>query len=78
VPARVAGKVPAKEGGSSTVQADLTVGSRRRKAHQTTNKYEQGRQRQGHNFSNANCPNRATQTRVESQRAGPLGQLLHR
>ena len=64
VPARVAGKVRAKEGGSSIVQLDPTVGSRKRKARQTTNYYEHGGLRQGHDFSNTHCPDRATQKRA--------------
>jgi len=78
VPAKAAGKVPAKEGCSSTVQADLTRGKQEREASQTTEKYEHRGWRRGHSFSNADCTDPATQERVQYQRAGPPGQLLHR
>jgi len=70
--------VPAKEGRSSTVQADLTRGKREREGSPKTEKYERGGPKQGHDFSNANRTDRATQERVQYQRAGPPGQLLHR
>jgi len=54
------------------------VGSGRRKARQTTEKYEHGGRRRGHTFSNADRTDPATQERVQYQRAGPPGQLLHR
>jgi len=78
VPAEEADKVPAKEGRSSTVQADLTRGKREREGSPKTKKYERGGPKQGHDFSNANRTDRATQERVQYQRAGPPGQLLHR
>ena len=54
------------------------VGSGRRKARQTTEKYAHGGRRRGHSFSHANCTDPATQERVQYQGAGPPGQLLHR
>jgi len=78
VPAEGAGKVPAKEGRSSTVQADLTRGEREREGSPKTEKCERGGPKQGHSFSNADRTEPATQERVPYQRAGPPGQLLHR
>jgi len=78
VPADGAGKVPAKEGRSSTVQADLTRGEREREGPPKTEKYERRGPKQGHSFSNADRTEPATQERVQYQRAGPPGQLLHR
>jgi len=69
-------KVPA--GCSSTVQVDLTRGKREREGLPVTKKYEHGGWRRGHDFSNADRTDRATQERVQYQRAGPPGQLLHR
>jgi len=63
---------------SSTVQADPTRGKREREGSPVTEKYEHGGQRRGHDFSNADRTDRATQERVQYQRAGPPGQLLHR
>jgi len=54
VPPDGADKVPAKEGRSSRVQVNLTMGSGRRKARQTTEKYEHKGRRQSHDFSYAN------------------------
>jgi len=78
VPAEEADKVPAKEGRSSTVQADLTRGKREREGSPKTEKYERGGPKQGHDFSYADRTGRAAQERVQYQRAGPPGQLLHR
>jgi len=78
VPAEKAGKVPAKEGRSSTVQADLTRGKREREGSPRTEKHERGGPKQGHDFSKADRTDGATQERVQYQRAGPPGQLLHR
>jgi len=78
VPADEADKVPAKEGRSSTVQADLTHGKREWEGLPTTEKCERGGPKQGHDFSNADRTDRATQERVQYQRAGPPGQLLQR
>ena len=78
VPAEGADKVPAKEGRSSTVQADLTCGKREREGWPRTEKYEPGGPKQGHDFSNTDRTDRAPQERVQYQRAGPPGQLLHR
>jgi len=61
----------------STVPADRT-GRRRGEGSPTTKKYENGGQRQGHNFSKADRTDRAPQERVQYQRAGPPGQLLDR
>jgi len=69
-------KVPARC--SSTVQADLTRGKREREGSPVTKKNEHRGPKQGHDFSNADRTNRATQERVQYQRAGPPGQLLHR
>jgi len=62
---------------SSTVQADLTRGKREREGSPITKKYEYGGPRGGHDFSNADRTDRATQEKVQYPRAGPLGQLLH-
>jgi len=78
VPAEGAGKVPAKEGCSSTVQADLTRGKREREGSPKTEKYERGGPKQGHDFSNADRTDSTTQEGVQYQRAWPPGQLLHR
>ena len=79
VPAEAAGKVPAsKKGCSSTVQADLTRGKQEREGSPKTEKYEREGRRQGHDFSNADRTDRATQERVQYQRVGPPGQLLYR
>jgi len=78
VPAEEADKVPANEGCSSTVQADLTRGKREREGSPKTEKYERGGLKQGHDFSNTDRTDRATQERVQYPRAGPPGQLLHR
>ena len=77
VPAEEADKVPAKEGRSSTVQADPTRGKREREGSPKTKKYERGGPKQGHDFSNADRTDRAAQERVRYQKAGPPGQLLH-
>ena len=78
VPAEGAGKVPAKEGHRSTVQADPTRGKREREGSPKTEKYERGRPKQGHSFSKADRTGPTTQEKVQYQRAGPPGQLLHR
>jgi len=78
VPAEGAGQVPAKDGCSSTVQADLRRGEREREGSPKTEKYERGGPRQAHDFSNADRSDRATQERVQYQRAGSPRQLLHR
>ena len=62
-------------GCSSTVQADLTRGKREREGSSVTKKCEYGGQRRGHDFSNADRTDRATQERVQYQRAGLPGQL---
>jgi len=61
VPAEEANNVPAKEGWRSTVQADPTRGRREREGLRKTEKYELGEPRQGHDFSNADRTDRATQ-----------------
>ena len=63
---------------SSMVQADLTRGKREREGSPVAKKYEHGGRRRGHDFSNADGTNRAALERVQYQRAGPPGQLLHR
>ena len=65
VPAKGADKVLAKEGCSSTVQADLTRGKREREGSPKTEKYECGGPKQGHDFSNADGTDRAPQEIVE-------------
>jgi len=60
VPAKEADKVPAKEGCSSSVQAELTRGKRERES-PNTEKYKCGGPKQGHDFSKANSTDRATQ-----------------
>jgi len=68
-------KVPARC--SSTVQADLTRGKREREGSPGTKKYEHGGRGRGHDFSNTARTARASQERVQYQRAGPPGLLLH-
>jgi len=70
--------VPAKEGRSSTVQADLTRGEREWEGSPKTEKYKRGGPKQGHDSSNTDRTDRATQERVQYQRPGPQGQLLYR
>ena len=77
-PAEEADKVPAKEGCSSTVQADLTRGKREREGSPNYREVRTGRTETGQSFSDADRTDPATQERVEYQRAGPPGQLLHR
>ena len=62
---------------SSTVQADPKRGKRERERSPVTKKYEHGGRGQGHDFSHADRTDSATQERVQYQRAGPPGQLLH-
>jgi len=62
----------------STVQADLMRGKREREGLPRTKKYGHEGQRRGHDFSNADHTDRATQERVRYKRAGPPRQLLHR
>jgi len=73
---REGSKVPAMC--SSTVQADPARGKREREGSPVTKKYEHGGPRRGHDFLNADRTDRRTQEGVRYQRAGPLGQLLHR
>jgi len=70
--------VPAKEGCSSTVPADLMRGKREWEGSPKTEKYERRGPKQGHDLSNTDRTDRATQERVQYQRGGPPGQLLHR
>jgi len=70
--------VPAKEGRSSTVQADLTRGKWEWEGSPKNEKYECGGPKQGHDFLNTDRTGRATQEGVQYQRAVPPGQLLHR
>jgi len=77
MPAKAAGKVPAKEGRSCTVQADRKGGKREREGSPKTEKYERGGPKQVHNFSKADRTDQAAHVRVRYQRAGPPGQLLH-
>jgi len=60
-----------------TVPADRT-GRRRGEGSPMTKKYAHGGRRQGHDFSKADRTDRAPEDRVQYQRAGPRGQLLHR
>ena len=69
--------MPAKKERSSTVQAVLMRGKREREGSPETERYERGGPKQGHDFSNTDRTDRATQERVQYQRAGPPGQLLH-
>ena len=78
MPADGAGKVPAKEGRSRTVQADPTREKREREGSPKTEKFERRGPKQGHSFLNADRTEPAAQERVQYQRAGPPGQLLHR
>jgi len=78
VPPRGTGKVPAKEGRSSTVEADPMCRKREWEGLPRTEMYERGGPKQGHDLSNTACTDRASQERVQYQRAGPPGQLLHR
>jgi len=50
---------------SSTVQADLTSGKREREGSPRTKKYEHGGPRRGHDFSNIDRADRASQERVQ-------------
>jgi len=86
VPAIVRGsRVPAEEAVRCQLRRVVAVrckrirrvGSGRGKACQTTEKYEHGGRRRGHSFSKADRTDPATQERVQYQRAGPPGQLLH-
>jgi len=63
---------------SITVPADLTRGKREREGSPRTKKYEHGGPKRGHDFSNTDRTDRAPQERVQYQRAGPPGLLLHR
>jgi len=69
-------KVPA--GCSSRVQADLRRGKRESEGSPRTKRYEHGGPTRGHDFSKADRSDQATQERVQYQRAGPPGLLLHR
>jgi len=77
VPAEGADKVPAKERCSSTVQANLTRGKREEEGSPNNREVRTRRTETGHSFSNADRTDPATQERVQYQRAGPPGQLLH-
>jgi len=48
-------------------------GKQERQGSPETKEYEQGGRRQGHNFSNTDRTDRATQEGVQFQRAGPQG-----
>jgi len=72
------GTVRCQLGCSSTVQADPMRGKREREGSPVTKKYEHGGRGRGHDFSNTDRADRATQERVQYQRAGLPGQLLHR
>jgi len=63
---------------SSMVQAGLAHGKRERQSSPVTKMSEHGGTSQGHDFPNADSTDQATQERVQYQRAGPPGQLLHR
>jgi len=63
---------------SSTVQGELTRGKREREGLPRTKKYKHGGPRRGHDFSNTDLTDRASQERVQYQRAGPPGVLLQR
>jgi len=65
-------------GCSSTVQADLTRGKREREGLPRTKKYEHGGPRRGHDCSITDRTDCAPEERVQYQRAGPPGLLLHR
>ena len=78
VPAKGADKVPAKEGCSSTVQVDLTRGKQEGEGLPNNQEVRTRRTETGHSFSNADRTDPATQERVQYQRAGPPGQLVHR
>ena len=53
-------------------------GKREKTGLPVTKKYEHGRRRRGHNLSNADRTDRATQEGVQYERAGLPGQLLYR
>ena len=70
VPAGEADKVPAKEGRSSTVQADQTRGKREREGSPKTEKYERGGPKQSHDFSKAPYrPSNSGESAVPESRA---------
>jgi len=75
---REGGAVRCQLGCSSMVQADLTRGKREREGSPGTKKYKHGGPRRGHDFSKTDRTDRAAQERVQYQRAGPPGLLLHR
>jgi len=78
VPAEEADKVPAKEGWSSMGQADPTRGKREEEGSPNNREVRTQRTETGHSFSHADRTDPATQERVQYQRGGPPGQLLHR
>jgi len=69
--------VPAREGRSSMVQADLTVASGGERLARKQEVRTVRTKRRGHDFLNTASTNQASQLRVQYQRAGPPGQLLH-
>jgi len=73
VPAGEADKVPAKEGHSSTVQADLTRGKREREGSPKTEKYERGGPKQGHDFWNATVPTEQPRRECNTREQGHQG-----
>jgi len=78
VPAEEADKVRAKEGRSSTVQADLTRRKQEEEGSPNNREVRTWRTETGHSYSNADRTDPATQERVQYLGAGPSGQLLHR
>jgi len=78
VPAEGADKMPAKEGCSSTVQADLTRRKREEEGSPNNREVRTQRTETGSQFFECRPYDPATQKRVQYQRAGPPGQLLHR
>jgi len=60
------------------VQADPTRGKREEEGSPNNREVRTRRTETGHSFSKADCTDPATQERVQYQRAGPPGQLLHR
>jgi len=77
MPPGEADKVPAREGGAysaSGSNAWEAAGGRLAKQPRSTNTEDR---EGGHSFSNADRTDPATQERVQYQRAGPPGQLLH-
>ena len=65
--------MPAKEGRSITVQADLTRGKREREGSPKTEKYERGGPKQGHDFSKPTVPTEQLRRECNTREQGHQG-----